>query len=211
MSLLIVSMAKGQEDINAKQLNEILPSGYTPVCEEGQQPRSLDSNRGKRQVGGPDGRSNQPCWQIVESTFNGKECSSFENTCEVTKPYVQRGQNAMCIFFPNVGKWFKITGSYGWCGADSCCDFHPGGDCNLARPLATFFPAPPGTVDCDSIPNKDDLSIVGTELMKGEEGTTRDICILNKEGAWVLEPVVLEECGGYECCRFKFVNQPDSA
>ena len=65
-----------------------------------------------------------------------------------------------------------------------------------------------GTTDCEAIENKDDLSVVGAELMKGEEGAARDICILNKDGNWVLEPVTLNECGGFGCCRFSFVNQP---
>ena len=205
LSLLIVSMANGQEDIDAASLNAILPEGYTKVCEDGESGQP----RGKRQVGGQEGPP--PCWQLVDSDFDRTQCSSFEETCSRTKPYVGRGQDTMCIFFPNAGKWFKLGGTYGWCGADNCCDFHPRGQCNPPRPLATFFPAPAGTTDCDAIPNKDDLSVVGAELMKGEEGTNRDICILNKDGAWVLEPVTLSECGGFECCRFNFVNQPDSA
>merc|ERR1712140_26595 len=203
LSLLIVSMAKGQEDIDAASLNAILPAGYTKVCEDGETPRG--EPRGKRQVGG-DGPP--PCWQIVDSDFDRTKCSSFEGTCSETKPYVGRGQDTMCIFFPNAGKWLKLGGTYGWCGADNCCDFHPRGQCNPPRPLATFFPAPAGTTDCEAIDNKDDLSVVGAELMKGEEGTARDICILNKDGAWVLEPVTLNECGGFGCCRFSFVNQP---
>merc|ERR1711862_360409 len=159
LSLLIVSMAKGQEDIDAASLNAILPAGYTKVCEDGETPRGAEP-RGKRQIGG-DGPP--PCWSIVDSDFDRTKCSSFEGTCSETKPYVGRGQDTMCIFFPNAGKWFKLGGTYGWCGA---------------------------------------------ELMKGEEGAARDICILNKDGNWVLEPVTLNECGGFGCCRFSFVNQP---
>merc|ERR1711983_741712 len=124
-SLLIVSMAKGQEDIDAASLNAILPAGYTKVCEDGETPRGAEP-RGKRQIGG-DGPP--PCWSIVDSDFD----------------------RTICIFFPNAGKWFKLGGTYGWCGADNCCDFHPRGQCNPPRPLATFFPAPVSTTDCEAI------------------------------------------------------------
>ena len=112
LSLLIVSMAKGQEDIDAASLNAILPAGYTKVCEDGETPRGAEP-RGKRQIGG-DGPP--PCWSIVDSDFDRTKCSSFEGTCSETKPYVGRGQDTMCIFFPNAGKWFKLGGTYGWCG-----------------------------------------------------------------------------------------------
>merc|ERR1712122_437162 len=141
LSLLIVSMANGQEDIDAASLNAILPEGYTKVCEEGESPRE-GSPRGKRQIGG-DGPP--PCWQIVDSDFDRTKCSSFEGTCSETKPYVGRGQDTMCIFFPNAGRWFKLGGTYGWCGADNCCDFHPRGQCNLLDlwPLSSLPPLVP--------------------------------------------------------------------
>ena len=44
--------------------------------------------------------------------------------------------------------------------------------------------------------------------MKGVEGTERSICIKTKDEVWVQEPVNLVECGGFECCRFEFVNNP---
>ena len=37
LSLLIIGMANGQE-LDAASLNAILPEGFTPVCEEGQEP-----------------------------------------------------------------------------------------------------------------------------------------------------------------------------
>ena len=64
---------------------------------------------------------------------------------------------------------------------------------------------------CSNLEIKDDLLGVQEEdQQRGlrEEGAARDICILNKDGAWVLEPVTLNECGGFGCCRFSFVNQP---
>ena len=128
LSLLLVGMARGQEDIDAASLNEILPEGYTKVClddEEGGAPR------GKRQVGGGDGPP--PCWSLVDKDFDRKECSSFEGKCSKEKPYVGTGNSTMCIFFPQASKWFKLGGSYGWCGADNCCDFHPKGQCNPPR------------------------------------------------------------------------------
>merc|ERR1711928_327570 len=33
------------------------------------------------------------------------------------------------------------------------------------------------------------------------------ICIKDQDGAWALEPVRFNDCGGSECCRFEFVNQ----
>merc|ERR1719210_1621052 len=133
---------------------------------------------------------------------------AFENTCDNRKPYVGAKQNTMCIFFPKAGKWFKLSGTYGWCGADNCCDFHPKGQCNPPRPLATYFRLPAGASNCDDVPNKDDLATVGSELMKGTEGGQADICIKDQDGAWALEPIRFNDCGGSECCRFEFVNQP---
>merc|ERR1712018_612786 len=204
LGLLLVSMAKGQEKIDAASLNAVLPEGYTRVCKEGEEPRGAQQGepRGKRQVDGSD----NPCWTIVDADFDSSKCSSFENTCSTKKPYVGRGQNTMCIYFPNAGKWFKLPGTYGWCGADECCDFHPKKDCNPARPLLTYFPLPAGKASCAEVSNKEDLSTVGSELMKGEEGTRRTICVLNKDKEWNEEPVDLFECGGFECCRFKLVN-----
>lgn len=115
----------------------------------------------------------------------------------------------MCIFFPAAGKWFKLGGTYGWCGADNCCDFHPKNQCNPSRPLATFFPFDSSSYSsCDDVPDKDNLSVVGSELMKGQEGEQREVCILNKDKVWVKEPVNMVECGGFGCCRFEFVNAP---
>ena len=114
----------------------------------------------------------------------------------------------MCIFFPAAGKWFKLSGTYGWCGADNCCDFHPKNQCNPPRPLATFFPLPAEYASCDDVPNKDELSVVGSELMKGTEGGQGQICILNQDKVWSQEPVSFIDCGGFGCCRFEFVNQP---
>ena len=128
LSLLLVGMARGQEEVDAASLNAILPEGYTKVCEDGEEG---GAPRGKRQVGGGDGPP--PCWTLVDSDFDRKECSSFEGKCSTEKPYVGTGQNTMCIYFPQASKWFKLGGSYGWCGADNCCDFHPKGQCNPPR------------------------------------------------------------------------------
>ena len=79
------------------------------------------------------------------------------------------------------------------------------------RPLATFFSMPSGYTSCDDISSeeKDELSVVGSELMKGTgDGNQANICILNQEGVWATEPVTFTECGGFGCCRFEFVNQP---
>ena len=128
LSLLLVGMARGQEEVDAASLNAILPAGYTKVCEDGEEG---GAPRGKRQVGGGDGPP--PCWTLVDADFDRKECSSFEGKCSTEKPYVGTGQNTMCIYFPQASKWFKLGGSYGWCGADNCCDFHPKGQCNPPR------------------------------------------------------------------------------
>merc|ERR1712200_135001 len=53
----------------------------------------------------------------------------------------------------------------------------------------------------DDVPNKDDIATVGSELMKGTEGGQADICIKDQDGAWALEPVRFNDCGGSECCR----------
>jgi len=206
LSLLLVGMARGQEEVDAASLNAILPEGYTKVCEDGEEG---GAPRGKRQVGGGEGPP--PCWTLVDSDFDRKECSSFEGKCSTEKPYVGTGQNTMCIYFPQASKWFKLGGSYGWCGADNCCDFHPKGQCNPPRPLATFFPMPSGYTSCDDISSeeKEQLSVVGSELMKGTgDGNQANICILNQEGVWATEPVTFTDCGGFGCCRFEFVNQP---
>merc|ERR1711956_72446 len=115
LSLLLVGMARGQEDVDAASLNAILPAGYTKVCEDGEEG---GAPRGKRQVGGGDGPP--PCWSLVDADFDRKDCSSFEGKCSKEKPYVGTGQSTMCIFFPQASKWFKLGGSYGWCGADNC-------------------------------------------------------------------------------------------
>ena len=122
-------MAKGQENVDAASLNAILPAGFTKVCEDGEgpEPKSLS----KRQV--KTGQDDPPCWTLVDEDFDKTQCSSFENTCDTRKPYVGAKQNTMCIFFPKAGKWFKLSGTYGWCGADNCCDFHPKGQCNPPR------------------------------------------------------------------------------
>ena len=81
----------------------------------------------------------------------------------------------------------------------------------FSRPLATFFPLPSGYTSCDEISSKekDTLSVVGSELMKGTgDGNQANICILNQEGVWATEPVTFTDCGGFGCCRFEFVNQP---
>jgi len=204
LSLLLVGMAKGQdEQIDAASLNAILPEGYTRVCEEGEAP---GEPRGKRQAGLGEGPP--PCWHIVDADFDRSACSQFEGKCSNTKPYVERNQNNMCIFFPAAQRWFKLGGTYGWCGADNCCDFHPKKQCNPPRPLITFFPLPPTSASCDSVVNKDELSVIGSELMKGEANTERTVCILNKDKVWVEEPVKMVDCGGLSCCRFEFVNAP---
>ena len=82
LSLLLVGMARGQEEVDVASLNA---NGDGPL----------------------------PCWTLVDANFDRKEYSSFE------------GKNA--------SKWFKLGGSYGWCGADNCCDFHPKGQCNPPR------------------------------------------------------------------------------
>merc|ERR1711899_139420 len=135
LSLLLVSMAKGQDaGFDAASLNAILPDGFTKVCEDGEEPVSADQPRGKRQVGeGP-----PPCWSLVDSDFPRADCNDnnfgADNgaiaKCSKEKPYVGKNQNHMCIFFPQAGKWFKLSGTYGWCGADNCCDFHPKNQCN---------------------------------------------------------------------------------
>ena len=81
----------------------------------------------------------------------------------------------------------------------------------FSRPLATFFPMPSGYTSCDEISSeeKETLSVVGSELMKGTgDGNQANICILNQEGVWATEPVTFTDCGGFGCCRFEFVNQP---
>merc|ERR1712150_267379 len=110
LSLLLVGMAKGQE-VDATSLNKILPKGFTKVCEDGEgpEPKSLS----KRQV--QTARDAPPCWTLVDEDFDKTQCSSFENTCDTRKPYVGAKQNTMCIFFPKAGKWFKLSGTYGWC------------------------------------------------------------------------------------------------
>ena len=117
-------------------------------------------------------------------------------------------QTAMCIYFPQPNKWFKLTGTYGWCGADNCCDFQPRGNCNEVRPLANFFPLS-GYNSCAEVPNPADLAVVGSELMKGESDTQRVICIKNQEGEYVEELVNMKDCGAKGCCRFDFVNAPE--
>merc|ERR1711935_393005 len=206
LSLLLVGMAKGQDqNVDAASLNEILPEGFTKVCvdPEVSEPKSLS----KRQV--ETGQDAPPCWTLVNKNFDRSDCSSFENTCSTTKPYVGVGENTMCTFFPKASKWFKLSGTYGWCGADNCCDFHPKGQCNPPRPLATFFRIPAGYNTCAEVPDKGDIAVVGSELMKGTEGGNADICIKDQDGNWALEPVEFEDCGGNECCRFKFSNQQE--
>jgi len=77
------------------------------------------------------------------------------------------------------------------------------------RPLATFFRIPAGYNTCAEVPDKGDIAVVGSELMKGTEGGNADICIKDQDGNWALEPVEFEDCGGNECCRFKFSNQQE--
>merc|ERR1712012_926792 len=96
LSLLIVSMAKGQEDIDAASLNAILPAGYTKVCEDGETPRGAEP-RGKRQIGG-DGPP--PCWSIVDSDFDRTKCSSFEGTCQKPNPTLVAVKTPCASSFP---------------------------------------------------------------------------------------------------------------
>ena len=116
----------------------------------------------------------------------------------------------MCIYFPQPQKWFKLTGTYGWCGADNCCDFQPRGNCNAVRPLANFFPLT-GASSCAEIDNPAQFAVTGAELMKGKEGEERVICIKNADDQYVDEVVILEECGAMDCCRFKFRDSADSS
>ena len=90
MSLLVFISKANSQEIDAASLNAILPAGFTPVCEDGQEPKSA-SNRGKRQIGqGP-----PPCFSIIDADadYNGAKCQAeFEGKCSTAKPYVQRGQ-----------------------------------------------------------------------------------------------------------------------
>merc|ERR1712008_609951 len=108
----------------------------------------------------------------------------------------------------NGSNWVAVTDGV---VLTTAVDFHPKGQCNPPRPLATFFPMPSGYTSCDDISSedKDELSVVGSELMKGTgDGNQADICILNQDGVWATEPVTFTDCGGFGCCRFEFVNQP---
>jgi len=208
LSLLVFISKANSQEIDAASLNAILPAGFTPVCEDGQEPKSA-SNRGKRQIGqGP-----PPCFSIIDADadYNGAKCQAeFEGKCSTAKPYVQRGQTAMCIYFPQPQKWFKLTGTYGWCGADNCCDFQPRGNCNAVRPLANFFPLT-GASSCAEVDNPAQFAVTGAELMKGKEGEERIICIKNADDQYVEEVVIMEECGAMDCCRFKFRDSADSS
>merc|ERR1712223_1904814 len=215
LSLLLVSMANAQDsDISQQEIDDLngalqtLSPGFTRVCDKGETPRGFEgSPRGKRQVGqGP-----PPCWSVVDPAFDKNQCESqFGQTCSRTKPYVKKGQAAMCISFPAAGdKWFVLKGTYGWCGADECCAFHPKrtDQCNPIRPFPEFFPLPSQYASCADVPNPDSLGVKGAELMKGTEDSQRTVCIKSTEtGEWNNEAVTLNDCGGYGCCRFKFVN-----
>jgi hypothetical protein len=203
LSLLIIGMANGQE-LDAASLNAILPEGFTPVCEEGQEPNPFGT-RSKRQIGG-DGPP--PCWHINDDNLDNAGCAAaYDGNCENSKPYVERGHANLCIYFAAPDKWFRLRGTYGWCGADGCCDFQPKGSCNPVRPLASYFPLS-GFQTCAEVSNPDDFAVTGAELMKGEEGTERVICIKNEDGIFVEEIVKLNDCGGLGCCRFEFKDAP---
>ena len=117
LSLLIIGMANGQE-LDAASLNAILPEGFTPVCEEGQEPNPFGTyipfivdyisqfvyfytefvyifcllfpgTRSKRQIGG-DGPP--PCWHINDDNLDNAGCAAaYDGNCENSKPYVERG------------------------------------------------------------------------------------------------------------------------
>ena len=85
--LTIIGMANGQE-LDAASLNAILPEGFTPVCEEGQEPNPFGT-RSKRQIGG-DGPP--PCWHVNDDNLDNAGCAAaYDGNCENTKPYVERG------------------------------------------------------------------------------------------------------------------------
>merc|ERR1712061_163960 len=206
LSLLLVSMANTQEEVDQPTidgLNAVLPSGFTRICDVGETPPGGES-RGKRQIGqGP-----PPCWSIVDESFSRSNCAAqFENTCSKSKPYVLKGQTAMCIQFPAAGnKWFVLKGTYGWCGVDECCDFHlkKSDQCNPIRPFLEFFPLPSSYSSCAQVPNASELSVSGAELMKGTEGSERIVCIKDTEsGQWTDITATLSDCGGFGCCRFE--------
>ena len=105
LSLLVFISKANSQEIDAASLNAILPAGFTPVCEDGQEPKSA-SNRGKRQIGqGP-----PPCFSIIDADadYNGAKCQAeFEGKCSTAKPYVQRGQVSPKILIRYFEGWRK--------------------------------------------------------------------------------------------------------
>jgi hypothetical protein len=61
-----------------------------------------------------------------------------------------------------------MTGTFGWCGADECCEWHPKGKCNQSRPLATWFPLPAEFENCQEVPEPYDYASGGVEIMRGK-------------------------------------------
>merc|ERR1712142_848231 len=66
----------------------------------------------------------QPCWHVVDADYPKENCEKdFAKTCNKVQPFVGVGDRNMCITFPNnEGVWYKLPGTFGYCGADNCCD-----------------------------------------------------------------------------------------
>lgn len=190
LSALFVGVAWGQAKI---------PAGRTPFCEGDSQPRS------KRQTRGP-----PPCWYSVDANTQEADCSQKADTCVSQTPFVGVGQNHLCIeFSQNRGRWYKMTGTIGWCGSDNCCEWHPKGKCNEPRALPTWFPLPQGLTDCSQVADAKSKSIIGAEIMKGQEGQERQVCVLvgepdSEDSYFETATVDMVHCGGNDCCIFRF-------
>jgi len=219
-----------QEVLSINEFNKENLPGFTPICvppeeETLSEPRNLTLEETKeiankrKELEERDPLS-LPCWNLVPKNllepFDGKKCEAqFANNCQRNQPYVGTGETQICITFPKpkvIGKWFLLKGTYGYCGADNCCDFVVGGKCNPYRSLAKYFKGPCSTVSNISEKTDEEIGEIvtvtdGVELMKGTPKGTANICIKNQvEGIWVDETIAFYNCGGAGCCRFEFVN-----
>merc|ERR1711973_57261 len=170
-SILLVGVAKSLPQEAGTNIAKLLENaGYTPICPDDQgeeTPRNFDQikNNANAKKQFIDPNKPQPCWHVVDVDYPKENCEKdFAKTCNKVQPFVGIGERNMCITFPNnEGVWYKLPGTFGYCGADNCCDFVVGGNCNPKRPLAQYFKG-----RCKSEYDDNTTGFTeGVELMKG--------------------------------------------
>ena len=110
-------------------------------------------------------------------------------------------------------------GTNGYCGVSECCEWYPKETekvvfCSPKRPLLNWFPLEAGT-KCADVTDKDTKAKIGVEIVKGEAGETKDVCLAvgkpEDEGGvtFVEAPAKLSNnCGG-GCCIFELVKKDE--